>query len=90
VIFFFFLDPTDDNIKFAIKATKLKYIIKIYYENFLIYNKFYSIEFDDTHLEYYCEFCNFYVGSDTKHCKRCDRCVNGFDHQYIINILYIK
>eukprot|EP01016_Furgasonia_blochmanni_P047616 TRINITY_DN7012_c0_g1_i6.p1 TRINITY_DN7012_c0_g1~~TRINITY_DN7012_c0_g1_i6.p1 ORF type:complete len:694 (-),score=79.66 TRINITY_DN7012_c0_g1_i6:724-2805(-) len=30
--------------------------------------------------EYYCNYCLTQVGDDSKHCKRCDRCVDGFDH----------
>lgn len=28
----------------------------------------------------YCEICAVYVREMTKHCRRCKRCVNGFDH----------
>ena len=28
----------------------------------------------------FCNLCNMYVSEQTKHCKSCDRCCEGFDH----------
>ena len=30
--------------------------------------------------KYYCQICNSYVGSKSKHCGNCNKCVSEFDH----------
>jgi len=39
--------------------------------------------YDDSHLEYFCELCGYYVKDDTKHCKKCNNCCDTFDHHCI-------
>ena len=30
--------------------------------------------------QYFCQICNSYVGSKSKHCGNCNKCVSEFDH----------
>ncbi|KAL4444808.1 hypothetical protein ABPG74_016016 [Tetrahymena malaccensis] len=39
-----------------------------------------NLEYDTIEYEYYCSTCISHVQDGSKHCRQCDRCVNGFDH----------
>ncbi|CAD8088791.1 unnamed protein product [Paramecium sonneborni] len=39
-----------------------------------------SFDFGNHKLDSFCEICQLYVQEQTKHCKNCDICCQGFDH----------
>ncbi|KAL4493642.1 hypothetical protein ABPG72_004135 [Tetrahymena utriculariae] len=39
-----------------------------------------NLEYETIEYEYYCSTCISHVQDGSKHCRQCDRCVNGFDH----------
>mmetsp|Transcript_18789 Transcript_18789/g.52353 ORF Transcript_18789/g.52353 Transcript_18789/m.52353 type:complete len:388 (+) Transcript_18789:538-1701(+) len=40
----------------------------------------YGTEVKDDEDQYYCVLCQVHVKKQSKHCRSCDRCVDGFDH----------
>ena len=39
-----------------------------------------DIRFDTSTYDFYCAVCNTHVLEDSKHCKKCNRCAQLFDH----------
>ncbi len=39
-----------------------------------------SLKGENTNGEFYCALCAVSVGPTSKHCRSCNRCVEGFDH----------
>ena len=62
------IDPADDLLKKEIKKKK-------YYE---INNLHYQLEI--SRLEPFCIICCSNIANNSKHCKKCNKCVNSFDH----------
>jgi len=60
------------------------------YHSVFIYKSLYTVIYEilseylnTSTLEYYCDICEFHVSDNAKHCKKCNRCVDNFDHHCI-------
>ena len=62
------IDPADDLLKKEIKKKKFHEINNLHYQ------------LEISRLEPFCIICCSNIANNSKHCKKCNKCVNSFDH----------